>query len=253
MSKRLKRIGRTARLKASNHAPEILTGLGIAGMITSTILAVRATPKALEILNEEKKALEVEVIEPVGTVKLTWKYYIPTVLVGGISVVCLIWGNRVSVKRYTALAAAYSLTDSAFRDYRHRVVQKLGEEKEKDIQKEIAKEKFERCPVTTHRIEGTGRGNELCFDVLSGRYFPSDAHALRTIENDINRRLREEMYISANEFMYELGLDPIPLGERIGWNIDKGYISLEFDTHLTDDNKPCLVVRHNNPPQYEYR
>lgn len=254
MSKRsLKGIGKTFRTKASEHCPEILTGLGIAGMLTSTILAVRATPKALKVIEEEKKMLEKETLEPVETVKLTWRHYIPTVLVGGVSVVCLIWGSKVSIKRYTALAAACSLSETAFRDYRTKVVEKIGEQKEKEIHKEIAKERFESSPVSTHRIEGTGVGNELCFDVLSGRYFPCDATHLRSIENDINRRMREENYISANEYFYELGLDPIPLGEKVGWNIDKGYIDIDFDTQLTDDNRPCLVVRHNNPPQYSFR
>lgn len=253
MNKRLRRMGKAVRTKTSKHAPELLLGLGIGGMVTSTILAVRATPKACQIIEEEKKTLEVDSLPVTDTIKLTWKHYVPAVLVGGVSVICLLWGNRVSIKRYTALAAAYSLSDTAFRDYRKKVVERLGEQKETEIHKEIVKEQFERCPVTTHRIEGTGLGNELCFDILSGRYFPCDAYHLRNIENDINRRMREENFIAANEFFYELGLDPIPLGEFIGWNIDKGYIDLEFDTHLTDDNRPCLVVRHKNPPQYSFR
>ena len=106
MNKRLRRMSKSIRTKTSNHAPEILMGLGIGGMIFASVLTGKATVTAVSIIEEEKKTLEVDVLERVDVVKLTWKHYIPAILVGGVSVVCLIWGNRVSIKRYTALAAA---------------------------------------------------------------------------------------------------------------------------------------------------
>lgn len=253
MRRRLRRIGKSVKTKASIKTPEILTGLGIAGMITSTILAVRSTPRALKIIEEEKNELEVEVLEPVETVKLTWKCYIPTILVGGVSVLCLIWGNRVIVKRYTALAAAYSLSETAFRDYRNRVVEKIGEQKEKEIHSDIARDKMESNPISNHRVIDTGCGKDLCFDVLSGRYFYSDVNNLEKIVNELNRRMRDEMNISLNDYYWEINLDSIDIGEILGWNIDTDYIELGFETKLTNDNKPCIVVRHIRPPFYGYR
>ena len=55
------------------------------------------------------------------------------------------------------------------------------------------------------------------------------------------------------EYFDEIGMDAIPLGDGVGWNIDRGYIQFEFDSRLTDDNRPCIVVYHKNPPQYEYK
>lgn len=253
MNKKIRRMGKSVRMKTSKHAPELLLGLGIGGMITSTILAVKATPKACQIIEEEKKALETDVLTAVDTVKLTWRHYMPAVLVGGVSVVCLLWGNRVSIKRYTALAAACSLSDTALRDYRKKVIEKLGEQKDAEIRKEITKDKMENSPVSRHIVEGTGLGNELCFDVLSGRYFMSDVHRLQKAENVLNRRMREECWLTGNEYFDEIGMDAIPLGDGVGWNIDRGYIQFEFDSRLTDDNRPCIVVYHKNPPQYEYK
>ena len=252
MHKRIKRIGKTVHTKTSNHAPEIFTGLGIAGMITSTILAVRATPRALKILEEEKAETELEIVEVKETVKLTWKCYVPAILVGGVSVALLIWGNKVMVKRYTALAAACSLSETAFRDYRHKVIEKIGEEKEKEIHSEIAQEKLKSNPISQHQVIDTGSGNDLCFDAMSGRYFYANVQKLEKNVNDLNRRMREEMYITLNEFYWEINLDPIDVGEILGWNIDTAYIELSYDTKLTNDNRPCIVIRHINPPFYDF-
>lgn len=252
MIKRMKKIRCSAKRKAINHAPEIFMGIGIAGMVASTALAIKSTPRALEIIEEEQKELD-EILEPIDKVKLTWKCYIPTLLVGGVSVICLIWGNRVSVKRYTALAAACSLSETAFREYRGRVIEKLGEQKEKEIHSEIAAERMKDNPVSQHKVIETGCGTDLCFDLLSGRYFYSDVQKLEKIVNELNRRMRDEMTISLNDYYWEINLDAIGIGDTLGWNIDTGYIELDYDTKLTKDNKPCIVVRHVNPPFYEYR
>lgn len=254
MNKRLRRMGKSIRTKTSNHAPEILMGLGIGGMIFASVLTGKATVTAVSIVEEEKKLLEVETLEKVDVVKLTWRHYIPAVLVGGVSVVCLIWGNRVSIKRYTALAAAYSISESAFRDYRHKVVQKIGEVQEKEIHSESTNKVIAANPISNHRVITTGLGTDLCFDVTSQRYFTSDVQKLEKAVNDLNRRMRDEMYISLNEYYWEIDMDPLPdVGENLGWNIDTGYIELNFDSKLTNDNKSCIVVRHLNPPFYEYK
>jgi hypothetical protein len=64
--------------------------------------------------------------------------------------------------------------------------------------------------------------------------------------------MRDEMYISLNEFYYEIGLNPISIGDDIGWNIDRGYIELNFSSQLTDDGNPCLVIDYQVAPRYEY-
>ena len=87
---------------------------------------------------------------------------------------------------------------------------------------------------------------------MFGRYFKSDIDALKKIENELNRRMFSESYISLNDFYYEVGLDGVDAGEDLGWNIDKGYIDLDFSSQLSSDGQPCLVVSFNIPPKYEY-
>ena len=92
----------------SKHSPEILTGIGIAGMITTTVLAVKATPKALELIEDRKEELDMhpaDDLSPVEVVKAAWKPYIPAAATGVASIVCLIGASSVNSKRSAALAS----------------------------------------------------------------------------------------------------------------------------------------------------
>ena len=76
-NQKLAKFFNSVKTSVSKHSPEILTGIGIAGMITTTVLAVRATPKALKLIEEKKDELSVDKLKPIDTVKATWKCYIP--------------------------------------------------------------------------------------------------------------------------------------------------------------------------------
>jgi hypothetical protein len=236
------------------HSPTILTGVGIAGMITTTILAVQATPKALRLLEEKKADIsETEKLPPIEVVKAAWKVYVPAVLTGILSTVCLIGANSVNQRRGAALAAAYSLSESALKEYREKVVETIGKKKEQAIRDDIAKDRVTANPV--REVVVTDRGSTLCYDSLSGRYFKSDIETLRRTVNDLNRRMRDEMFISLNDFYCAVDnpdLGPTKLGDRLGWTIDKGYIDLGFSSQLTADGTPCLVLDYTVAPEYEY-
>lgn len=126
------------------HSPEILTGIGIAGMITTTVMAVRATPKALALLEKKKEEEHVKKLSPVEIVKATWTCYIPAAITGTVSIACLIGASSVSARRNAALATAYTLSTDAFKDYRSKVVETIGEKKEQSVRDAVAKEKIEK-------------------------------------------------------------------------------------------------------------
>ena len=236
---------------ASKHSPEILTGIGIAGMIVTVVTAVKETPKALRLVEEMKK--EKQDPKPIDTVKVAWKCYIPSTLIGVSSIACLIFASRQNVRKNAALAAAYTLSESTLTEYKQKVIEKIGKKKEDEICADIAKDKIEKNPVGKNEIIFTGKGETLCYDSVSGRYFKSDIEKLRKAENIINLRLRDEMWVSLNEFYYEIGLQGISLGEDLGWNIDKGYVSLRFDAQLSEDETPCLVISYSVVPYYNYQ
>lgn len=238
---------------AKKHSPEILTGIGIAGMITTTIMAVRATPKALILIDEKETELETEKLPPKELILTTWKCYIPATAIGTISVLCLIGASSVNLRRRAALATAYTLSESALKEYQEKVVETIGEKKEQSIRDEVAKDRIDKKPASNCEVFITEKGNTLCFDAVSGRYFKSDIDKIKKAENELNRRMRDEMYISLNEFYYEIGLDGISIGDELGWNIDNGYIELQFSSQLADDGTPCLVLGYLVEPRYDYR
>ena len=120
----VRQIIKGLQVTMAKHSPEILTGIGITGMVATTVLAVRATPKAIALLEEKK--LETDHISAVDTVKTTWKCYIPAAVTGITSIACLIGANSVNARRSAALATAYSLSQTALTEYKDKVVETIG-------------------------------------------------------------------------------------------------------------------------------
>ena len=243
----MKSIGNTL----SKRSPEILTGIGIAGMVTTTILAVKATPKAMEIKksNEELKGEKLTKIE---VVKVAWKPYIPAAITGVVSTACLVGASSVNLRRNAVLATAYKLSENALTEYREKVVETIGKKKEKDIRNSIDKDRIEKNPVGRNEVFITGRGETLCYDHTSGRYFKSDIDKIKKAVNEVNRKMLSETYISLNEFYDELGLSGISIGEKMGWNTDMGLIELHFSSQLDENGTPCLVIDYEIPPKYDF-
>lgn len=235
-----------------DHGPEILTGIGITGMITSTVMAVKATPKALDILKnvEEEKG---EALTNKEKIKFAWRCYLPSVLTGTLSVTCLVSASSVSSKRNAVLATAYTLSENALREYQEKVVETIGEKKEERIRDAIAKDIIDRNPVKNSEVIITDNGDTLCYDAISGRYFKSNIDKINKIVNELNRTMLGDMYISLNDFYYELGLKGTDLGDQLGWNINRGFIDLRFSTQLSEDNTPCLVIDYSIPPRYDFQ
>lgn len=273
------KIIRSVQRSMKKHSPEILTGIGIAGMITTAVMAVRATPKALALMDDEVRYRiknneqdDDENIDglvkvsddkngewghyrlpAIDLIKTCWRCYIPATVTGTMSVICLIGASSVNLRRNAAIATAYSLSETALKEYQDKVVEVIGSKKEQDIRDSIAKDKIADKPVASREVYLTNKGNTLCIDVLSSRYFKIDIDLLKRAVNDLNRRMRDEMFISLNDFYYEIGLDGIKLGDDLGWNIDRGYIDITFSSQLTEDDTPCLVVDYSVMPEYEYK
>lgn len=248
----LSTIAKSVRTAMKKHSPEILTGIGIAGMITTTVMAVRATPKALILIGEKKDELDTDTLSGKEIVKVAWPCYIPSAVVGTVSVFCLIGASSTNLRRNAALATAYTLSESTLKEYQEKVVETIGEKKEQSIRDSVAKDKMERNPVREVILTDKG-GNTNCYDPISGRYFKSDRDKIARVVNELNRQMRDDMYVTLNDFYYELGLDSTQMGDMLGWNIDKGYIDISYSSHLDANGTPCLVIDYQVAPVYDYQ
>lgn len=237
----------------SKNSPHILTGLGCAGVISTAVLAAKASPKALIILREEESYRKKKNFNPMSKtdrLKLTWKCYIPAGVMGVTSIGCIIGANTVNVRRNAALASLYAISESAFREYKNKVVEEIGKSKETKIHDEVVKDHIAKNPPNNNVII-TGSGDVLCYDMLSGRYFMSSYETIRQKFNDLNYELRSEMRLDLNSLYYSLGLPPIELGTMVGFDLEKSQIEPIYSTTLcAETSKPCLVIDVDVYPQF---
>ena len=231
------------------NSPQILTGIGISGMIGSTVLAVKATPKACELLNNRKKELNIDVLDYKEIIQVAWKPYIPAFCLGVGSVACILGASVINSKRQAALATACAISERTFLTYRDKVIETIGEKKEKKLRGEIAQDRINNDNLEKRQIIITPKGQTLCMDSISGRYFRSDLDTIRKIVNELNREMTHQNYISLNKFYSSLGLDGIKDGDYIGWNINQGLIELDFSACITDTDEPCIVIDYNMAPK----
>lgn len=254
MSKsKMAQLMRVAKTSITKHSPEILTGIGIAGMITTTVLAVKATPKAIRLI-EEAKEEKGEDLTKAETIKTCWKAYIPAAATCVASTACLIGASSVSIRRNAMLATAYKLSETAFSEYKEKVVETIGDEKEKVVREKVSEERIKKNPITKNEIIMTDYGDTQFYETLSGRYFKSDIEQIKKVVNYLNKDMLQDMFgtISLNEFYDELELERIDLGDELGWRVDKGLIEIDFTSKIADNGKPCIVLDYINAPHYGF-
>jgi len=180
-------------------------------------------------------------------VNLTWKLYVPTVGTGVLTVACIIGANRIGTRRAAAMAAAYSLSEKAFVEYRDKVIEKIGETKEQKVHDAIAQDRVDANPVSSREVIITGGGDVLCHDSITGRYFESNVETLRKAQNDINYKILASNYATLHEFYSLIGLPSTLYSSEVGWNNDN-MLELEFTTVLSEEGKPCLSVNYKTYP-----
>lgn len=231
---------------ATDNSPTILTAFGVGGLLSTVVLAVRATPQVMRNIdavdiNHERPPTVIEKI------RVSWRAYLPAVVVGGVTIVCIIKANSINTRRNAAVIGLYTLTENAFHEYKAKVVETIGSTKEDKVRAELAQDRVRQYPPgesSTVMIVGT---DVLCFDTFTGRYFQSNAEAIRKAQNDINLQCINDMYASHNDFYRAVGLPPVDVGEEVGWTTSNT-MEIKFSTVLTEDNRPCMSLEYRVAP-----
>lgn len=235
----------------SKNAPALLTGIGVTGVVTTSVLAVRATSQAVRDL-QEAESEQTEPLTNIEKVRLTWRYYIPTALSGIATITCVVGAQSLNSKRQTAILSMYALSEKALTEFKTKTEEIVGEKKTKEIKDEVAKEHMMNVPMVNSEVIVTGLGEHKVFDGLSGRYFKSDIETIRRAINDINAQCYNDMYASVNDFYKLIGLPPTLYGDEQGWNMDNR-LEIEFSSHLAPDtNEPCLSMEYHGLPKHGY-
>ena len=257
MKKEILAFIKNSRKSIINNGPTILTVMASAGLVSTVVAAVKGTPKAMSIIEEEKWKRDhddgrvyhaTQTLTKIEIIKLTWKCYVPTAVLGAGTLACIIGANSENCKRNAALAAAFSLSDSSFRDYRHKMMSRIGNNEEKEVRKEIVQEKMNKyqLDVDQELIPGDG---DACYDVYTGRLFRATPNKLEKALNTVVKTMLREGYVSLNELYYELGLDSVKLGNNLGWSADSGYIDIVTSGMLDSKGHPCVAVDYSVTPK----
>ena len=247
---------RGVRESATKHSPEILTAIGIVGMITTTVLAVKATPKALDLIEEKKRQEHADKLTPVETVQTVWKPYVPAVATGVVATACLIGANSVHAKRNAALATAYKLSEVAFAEYKNKVIENIGEKKERAVREQIAQDRINNiAKVDATPLYVVDTNATEFYDPVGGARFVTTIEKIKAAINVTNARLLDDDFVSLNDFYEELGLPPTQMGFDLGWNTNKGrresLIQLHFSSRF-DNGKAYGVLEYDVAPKYDY-
>lgn len=253
-----------------SHQREIMLGAAIAGTVVTAVLSWRAGIKVDKILSEQKEKLEGNEKEmtsegadeaqiedmrkevTVETIKRVAPAVALPVLAGTSTVIAIACGYKAASTQIATLSTLYSLSDKALSDHMEKTKELFGEKKVQEITDAVKADKVKNNPPGKNEVIITGKGETLCYDDYSGRYFKSDAETIRKAVNDINAQLRDDMYVSLNEFYALIGLSNVKLGDDIGFMIDDGYMNLSFSATLTEDNIPCLVLNYDVSPKYGF-
>ena len=256
---------------ADKNAPLLLMLAGIGGLAATVVSAVKATPLAIDKMDDEiakryengeieyeelpmsvnKSDMEFRFDElgPKQIVKSCWKCYVPTVILGALSISSFIGSYKVNTARLTAMTAMYEFTANAYDRYRRNVT-KVSPKTDVKATKAARDERVKDIPES--KFDGLPEGKEVCIDLFTGNVFYSTREdVLLAVSKIKDKFLAGEMFISLNEFYDEVDADHVGVGDDVGWSPDTD-LDIQFDSMLRN-GKPCLTIEYFANPRFDYR
>lgn len=232
------------------HSPTILTVVGVSGVVITSILSVKATPKVLMLIEKAKedKGDNLTITE---TIKAAWKPYVPAVISGLSTIACIVSINYISSKRQADLMSAYIILDNTFKEYRNKVNDVYGEDADTKVRNELVNSKYDGQLLLKE-------GEELFFDYNSMQFFISTMDKVLQAESKFLKMLENNIYVCMNDYYEMLGISQIPSGDVRGWYLfeyndpyDCAELEFSYDKNILPDGTPCWVITTNNEPQVD--
>jgi hypothetical protein len=234
------------------NASIILTTVGGAGVVITSVMAVKATPKALKALEQatDEKGDDLTKTE---AIIVAGPAYIPAIVTGVSTIACIFGANALNKRQQASLMSAYALVNNSYKEYRGKVQELYGEDANDNVQTEIAKDKYDKSEVTNTD------GEELFYDEFSGRYFTSTLYKLQHAEYQLNRDLVMMDCVDLNSYYHYLGLPTIDGGDELGWstgmNFDyywQPWIDFSHSRFELEDGTECIKIWMIHEPNVGY-
>lgn len=259
MSKRpktsLNQIGRSLK-----HAtPTILTVVGAVGMVATVILAVKATPKAVEAVKADSRKNhdgDPHASTKSEAVKSAWKYYVPTAITGAATLMCIFGANALNRRQQASLTSAYALLNRSYADYKRKLKELYGDEAHDKVVEALAVEKSNAPQLYSYNLtsrvdtafEDASEEEYLFYDRFGERYFHGTVGQVLQAEYHLNRNFCLRGYAGYNEFCEFLGIEPKKDLENFAWWVDDDFYWIDFDHSkaMIDDGingeVPCYII-----------
>ena len=225
-------------------SPTILTVLGIAGVVGTTVMSIKATPKAMKLIKAKKDELNTDKLTPTELVQTTWKCYIPTALIGAGTIACIIGIGVMDKRNQAALTSAYAMLNESYKQYRQAAKKVYGEDADNKIHAEMAKDAMVADGCWGYQVYNMDMDPEseqkLFYDLTSKKYFTTTMAAVLNAQYHVNRNLALRGDCSLNEYLSFIGIDEVDKGDEIGWDIN--YMIEEMDSYWLDfDNQKTTL------------
>ena len=241
-----------ASLYIRRNAPTILTCAGGIGVVATSVMAVKATPKALQLL-EEAKAEKGDDLTKLEVVAVAWPAYIPAIVTGATTIACIFGANVLNQRQQVSLASAYALIDNSYKEYKKKVEELYGKEANTQVQQEIAKDKHKENDIQKEDDE------LLFYDEFSSRYFNATMERVLVAEYQVNRELHNTGYDTLNHFYGLVGLNPIDGGDTLGWSEGGNYerywrswLDFRHNKVVMDEGLECYIITMFEEPYVEF-
>lgn len=210
----MKGLVRSSQLYLKRNASTILTVVGGAGLVTTTVLGIKATPKALSLIDNAKKE-KGEELTKLEKVKVAAPVYIPTMVSGAATLACIFGANILNKRQQAGLISAYALLDNSYKEYKAKVGELYGEDADERVEEEIAEDKYEKAEIKDNE--------QLFYDDFSRRYFTTTPEKVMHAEYSINRDIHMRGWAELNEFYEHLGIDDFEKYSALGWSEGGNY------------------------------
>lgn len=220
----------------------ILTCMGGVGVVVTTVAAVKATTKAVKLL-EQAEVQKEESLTVLEKIQMAGPSYIPTVLLGVSTIACIFGANLLNKRQQAALISAYALLDNSYKEYKKKVAELYGEDADKYVRSELVKDNYNETDVEREDDK------LLFYDEYSRQYFNATMEEVLNAEYILNRDFSYHGYAVLNEFYDLLKLPHTEYGDILGWNSFmvheyQWYSWIEFNHRkvVMDDGLECYIL-----------
>lgn len=236
------------------HSPTILSCIASAGVIATTVTAVKVTPKAVVQIRADSRTNHDG--DPYGYTKLeaiksAWKFYIPSTLIGVSTIACILGANALNRQQQAALTSAYMLLENSYREYRNKVKELYGEESDISVQKHIVEDKY------IETFNSKPEDELLFYEHNYGEFFNRTRGEVLSAEYRFNQKFASRGYATLNDFYELLDLPKTTIGSTLGWIFDDQchicpWIDFKHELLELEDGMECYIIDIATPPSIDY-